>query len=77
MHYHWLSEQRKLGSFKIYWDKGENNIADYHSKYHPPSYHQKVRSKYSLKNYNIMINKNIKLSIGPNGRNSLHVRVCF
>jgi len=47
--YHWLSEQQRNKKFNIFWDKGSNNLADYHTKHHPPSYHQKVRAKYILK----------------------------
>ena len=49
--YHWLSEQQRNKKFNIFWDKGENNLADYHTKHHPPSYHQKVRRKYILHNF--------------------------
>ena len=47
--YHWLSEQQSLKTFFIYWQEGLKNLADYHTKHHPPSYHQKVREKYILK----------------------------
>ena len=39
--YHWLIEQQNKKNFKIYWDKGENNLADYHTKHHPPQHHKK------------------------------------
>ena len=26
--YHWLIEEQKKNNFKIYWDKGANNLAD-------------------------------------------------
>jgi len=44
--YHWLTEQQTNGKFKFFWDKGSNNLADYHSKHNPPSYHQKMRPTY-------------------------------
>ena len=47
--YHWLSEQQSLNTFFIYWQEGLKNLADYHTKHHPPLYHQKVREKYILK----------------------------
>ena len=49
--YHWLSEQQAKKKFHIFWDKGANNLADYHTKHHPPSYHKKVREKYILRNF--------------------------
>ena len=41
MRYHWLSEQQNRKIFNIYWDKGSRNLADYHTKHHPPSYRKK------------------------------------
>ena len=49
--FHWLSEQQALQNFFIYWEKGLRNHVDYHTKHHPPSYHQKVREKYILKGF--------------------------
>ena len=31
---------------KIYWDKGENNDADYYTKHHSPQYHKIMRRRY-------------------------------
>ncbi len=41
VHHHWLSKQQCDTKFNIFWDKGANNLADYHRKHCPPSYHQK------------------------------------
>ena len=49
--YHWLSEQQSLKTFFVYWQEGLKNLADYHTKHHPPSYHKKVREKYTLKGF--------------------------
>ena len=46
--YHWLSEKQQNGDFSIYWDRGVNNLADYHTKHHSPTHHQNVRPKYIL-----------------------------
>ena len=35
----WLRCREAQGQFRIYWDKGANNLADYHTKDHPPAYH--------------------------------------
>ena len=35
----WLRCREAQGQFRIYWDKGPNNNADYHTKRHPPEYH--------------------------------------
>ena len=47
--YHWLFEKQQDKMFYIYWDKGENNLAKYRTKYHSPSHHQMIRNKYILK----------------------------
>ena len=39
MRLHWLRCREAQGQFKFYWDKGSNNLADYHTKHHPPAYH--------------------------------------
>ena len=53
MRYHWLIDQSELDNFFIYWDKGENNYADYHTKHFPPSHHRNVRPNYILKGHHI------------------------
>jgi hypothetical protein len=32
--------------FQIYWKKGSDNLADYFTKHHPASHHQRMRSRY-------------------------------
>jgi len=49
--FHWLAENQRNKTFQIYWDKGANNLADYHTKHHPPSHHQKMRKNYILQNF--------------------------
>ena len=51
--YHWLCDQTALDKFLIYWDKGSNNYADYHTKHHAPSHHLKSRDTYVLKGYHV------------------------
>ena len=51
--YHWLTEQSNLKTFLIYWAKGIDNLADYHSKHHAPQHHKKMRETYILKNHNV------------------------
>ena len=73
--YHWLSEQQKEKKLNIYWDSGNNNIADYHSKHHSPSHHQNVREKYILRNFLLNILRHTDKD--KNNRKSVHARVCF
>ena len=35
----WLRCREAQGQFRFYWDKGAHNLADYHTKHHPPAYH--------------------------------------
>ena len=46
--YHWLTKRQANEDFNIYWDRGENNLADYHTKHHNPTHHKNVRQNYIL-----------------------------
>ena len=37
----------------MYWKVGDENFADYFTKHFAPSYHQKIRPTYILKNHNV------------------------
>ena len=39
----WLRCREAQKQFRIYWDKGSNNWGDYHTKHHPPAYHESRR----------------------------------
>ncbi len=39
MRLNWLKCRESQDQFRIFWDKGSHNWADYHTKYHPPEYH--------------------------------------
>jgi len=39
MRINWLKDRESQGQFRIYWDKGCHNLADYYTKHHPPEYH--------------------------------------
>jgi hypothetical protein len=39
MRLHWLRCREAQGQFRFYWEKGSTNMADYHTKHHPPAYH--------------------------------------
>ena len=41
---------RKTRMFLIYWKPGKENLADYFSKHHPPTHHQRVRPDYVIIN---------------------------
>jgi hypothetical protein len=39
----WLCCRESQQQFRYYWDKGSRNWADYHTKHHPPIYHNANR----------------------------------
>jgi hypothetical protein len=39
----WLCCRESQQQFCYYWDKGSNNWADFHTKHHPPIYHEANR----------------------------------
>jgi hypothetical protein len=39
MRLNWLQCREAQGQFCFFWDKGSRNLADYHTKHHPPEYH--------------------------------------
>ena len=47
MRLHWLRCREAQGQFRFYWDKGSSNMADYHTKHHPPAYHQAHRATHA------------------------------
>ena len=47
MRLHWLKCRAAQGQFRFYWDKGSSNMADYHTKHHPPAYHIAHRSTHA------------------------------
>ena len=46
MRYWWLKENSAQSEFKIFWDKGVHNWADYFTKHFAPSVHKILRPKY-------------------------------
>ena len=79
MRYHWLIDQSNLDNFFIYWDKGENNLADYHTKHHSPTHHRNVRPTYILKGnhiYSPSYDDDTHLPTLPKPEQYLRARVC-
>jgi hypothetical protein len=46
MRYYWVRDRTEQNQFKIIWQKGEINRADYVSKHHSAKHHQAVRSTF-------------------------------
>ena len=43
MQLHWLRDKQNTSHFKVFWDKGSNQSADYWTKHHPTVYHRHIR----------------------------------
>jgi hypothetical protein len=43
----WLRCRESQDQFRYYWDKGTNNLADYHTKHHPDTYHEAHRPSHA------------------------------
>ena len=46
MNLHWLRDRENHNQFKVVWQKGSGNGADYHTKHHPTVHHKVMRPKY-------------------------------
>jgi hypothetical protein len=47
MRFYWLKDRSEQGQFRIYWEPGHTNLADYYTKHHPPCHHKRVRPVYT------------------------------
>ena len=46
MRFDWIRDRENRKQFHIYWQKGEDNYADYFTKHHPAAHHRKMRPRY-------------------------------
>ena len=46
MRFYWVRDRVRQNQFKIYWRKGESNLADYFTKHHPTAHHRAMRPIY-------------------------------
>ena len=51
MRLHWIRDRIAQQQLRVTWGKGSENLADYFTKHFPPSYHQRVRTKYILQGH--------------------------
>jgi hypothetical protein len=49
MRFHWLRDQAERSQFRIFWQPGGANLADYWTKHHPLAHHIKMRSEFLMK----------------------------
>ena len=50
--FYWLRDRVDQGQFRIYLERGDSNLADYFTKFHPASHNRRVRPIY-LKTQNL------------------------
>ena len=46
MNVYWIKDRIKQNQFKIHWEKGKNNKADYFTKHFAPKHHKSMRYIY-------------------------------
>ena len=46
MRFYWIKDRVNQGQFEVHWSKGDNNLADYFTKHHPPAHHICMRPTY-------------------------------
>ena len=53
MRWNWLRDELTKKQINVFWDRGDNNDADYYTKHHPPNHHKISRPKYILQGHNV------------------------
>ena len=48
MKYHWLHDKHIQKQFNFIWKKSDLNLAYYHTKHFPATYHRQIRHTYVL-----------------------------
>ena len=48
MRFYWVRDRVSQKMCLIYWKPGKENLADYFSKHHPPTHHQRIRPDYVI-----------------------------
>jgi hypothetical protein len=61
MSFHWLSDQEAQGQFKINWQPGGKNLADYFTKHQPPAHHVNVRAEFLTRVKNLAEASHMKI----------------
>ena len=46
MRYYWMLDRQAQKQFRVFWDKGFNNEADYYPNHWPTIIHRNKRSRY-------------------------------
>ena len=46
MRFYWIRDRVRQGQFRIHWQQGSDNLADYFTKHHAPAHHRQMRPLY-------------------------------
>jgi hypothetical protein len=46
MRFYWVRDRVRQGQFRVHWQPGSSNMADYFTKHHSPKHHRQMRSTY-------------------------------
>jgi hypothetical protein len=46
MRFYWIQDRIKQNHFRVFWNRGDTNLADYFTKHHPESHHRAMRGTY-------------------------------
>jgi hypothetical protein len=68
MRWNWLRDKETHRQLRIYWDKGQNNNADYFTKHHPPAHHLSMRPQYVLNAHKVstlLLNLTVRPTVSP------------
>ena len=77
MYLHWLRDKENQRIFKVYWDKGTNQGADYFTKHHPVIHHRRIRlSKKYIRDAFLPIKNHVNQMISLANSSHETVRVC-
>lgn len=63
MRWNWLRDDLTKQQITVFWDKGDNNDADYYTKHHPPNHHKISRPKYILQGHNVSSFSNLRFRL--------------
>ena len=59
MKLNWLKCREGKDQFRIFWDKGSQNLAGYHTKHHPQEYHQHIALHTQGDSFDYLLNHSV------------------
>ena len=77
MQLHWLRDKELNKSFKVFWDKGKKNGAEYYTKHHPTVHHRRIRlDRKFVRDVNTNLKNKINAVFVKHALTHMTVRVC-